>query len=184
LTLARNESVLYWDFGTGKLETMFTLPGNVLGIAWHPEGKLLAVVSDKNAIHIWNVNSGQWQSELQGHHGAGVACAFSHVGDVLVSNSWDGTIRLWDPWTGHQLLNSDQGGLHLGRDDRLMGGYAGRIVGLWEVALGRECRKLAASIEVGKGPWSVDFSPDLPLLASAHEDGVRLWDLRTWKELA
>src|SRR5262249_38479232 len=37
--------------------------------------------------------------------------------------------------------------------------------------------------ESNKGPWSADFSPDGRLLASAHSDGVRLWDLAAGKEI-
>src|SRR5205823_14689867 len=33
-------------------------------------------------------------------------------------------------------------------------------------------------------PWSLDFSWDQRWLASGHEDGVRLWDLMNWKEVA
>jgi WD40 repeat protein len=35
-----------------------------------------------------------------------------------------------------------------------------------------------------KGPWSADFSPDGRLLASAHGDGLRIWDLSSNKEVA
>ncbi len=187
LAIARSQSVVLWDLKTGKVDQLFTLPGNVRGTAWHPEGKLLAATCDKTnaiAIHVWNAVTGQLQAEMKGHQGGGVGCVFNHAGDVLVSNGWDGTVRLWDPWTGHQLLTSGQGGLQFSRDDRLMGGFAGSRVGLWEVALGRECGKLAAALEVGKGPWSVDFSPNGRLLASGHEDGVRLWDLASWREAA
>jgi len=109
---------------------------------------------------------------------------FSHAGDVLISNSWDGTVRLWDPWTGQQLLNSNQGGTQLSQSDRLMGGCAGSRVALWEVELGQECRRLFSHGEVGKGPWSLDFSRDGYWLVSTHENGVRLWDLASWKEVA
>jgi hypothetical protein len=41
----------------------------------------------------------------------------------------------------------------------------------------REARTLASPEAPGKGPWSADFSPDGLLLASAHDDGVRLWSV-------
>jgi WD40 repeat protein/Tfp pilus assembly protein PilF len=180
LAVIRNQRMEIWDLKTENVGQTSAIPVSVRGMVWHPEGKLWAAASDKDfAICVWNASRGQSQAELKGHQGGGVGCAFNHAGDVLVSNSWDGTIRLWDPWTGHQLLNSGQGGMQFSRDDRLMGG----VSGLWEVALGWECRKLSASLEVGKGPWSVEFSSDGRLLASGHEDGVRFWDLSCWKEV-
>jgi serine/threonine protein kinase/WD40 repeat protein/Tfp pilus assembly protein PilF len=184
LEVARNQRVEYWDLKTGKVGQTFTIPAGVHGRVWHPEGKLWATTSDKGyAIHVWNAFTGQLQAELKGHQAEVIDLGFNHAGDILVSNSWDGTIRLWDPWTGHQLLISS-GGTQFSRDDRLMGGFAESRAALWEVALGRECRKLAAAQEVGKGPWSVDFSPDGRLLASGHEDGVRLWDVASSREAA
>src|SRR5439155_22320697 len=87
LAMTANNSVQVWDLSAGKVIQTFTLPGSVHGTAWHPEGKLLAASCAKNfAIHIWNAVTGQEQVVLKGHS-AEMGFAFSHAGDVLVSNS-------------------------------------------------------------------------------------------------
>src|SRR5262249_30261899 len=48
---------------------------------------------------------------------------------------------------------------------------------------GRECRTLYALGQQVHGPWAVDFQPGGRLLASINDDGVRLWDLATGKQV-
>src|SRR5262249_53515423 len=117
---------------------------------------------------------------LEGHHADVVGVAFSPTGNLLVSTSWDGTTRLWDPASGRQLVVAS-------------GAFAGfpfdgkHVVlegELWELADAHECRSLYGHLGPGKGPWSANFSPDGRLLASASSDGVRLWDVAFGKEIA
>jgi WD40 repeat protein len=59
----------------------------------------------------------------------------------------------------------------------------GRL-GVSEVVRRTEYRTLNSYQESTKGPWGADFSGDGRLLASAHSDGVRLWDLQSGREAA
>src|SRR5436309_7888395 len=67
-----------------------------------------------------------------------------------------------------------------------------RMIRLWDVAAGRELRKLQGhagikgkGVERGQIVTSVAFSPDAKLLASAaaNEGTVRLWDVATGREV-
>jgi hypothetical protein len=61
-------------------------------------------------------------------------------------------------------------------------------VRLMEIATGRECRLLyghrPAATEIGRGPWSVSYSPDGRLLAAPGDDGVQLWEAASGREIA
>src|SRR5262249_38008228 len=54
----------------------------------------------------------------------------------------------------------------------------------WELGVPSEYRAFQSDEAPRlKGPWSADFSPDGRLLASAHGDGLRIWDLSDNKEI-
>jgi hypothetical protein len=120
---------------------------------------------------------------LKGHTGPVNGVAFSPDGSRLATTSEDGTVRVWDPATGHPTITLE--------------GHTG---GVWGVAFSPDGRQLATASEDGTvrlwdpatghptttlkghtgGVWGVAFSPDGRQLASASYDGtVRLWDPAT-----
>ncbi len=57
------------------------------------------------------------------------------------------------------------------------------MVHLWDVATGRELRRLDRAVVGGEG-LGVAFSPDGKILATGCLQWVRRWDTKTWKELS
>ena len=168
------------DLSDGKELATFKHPGDVVTLAWRSDGKVFATGCYDHDIYLWDVaNPAQPLRILKGHFGAVVNLAFSHGGDLLFSNSWDSTDRLWDPMTGQQLV-SRPGGVyrehHFGPDDQ------GLDDG-WQVATGRECRTFHGR---KKPPKWVTISPNGRfrgrLMASVGDDGVQLWDLAATRE--
>ena len=68
-----------------------------------PDGRTLVKNSQRGAIPVWEVASGQERCRLKGHQGAVICAAFTPDGRTLASAGWDNTIRLWDLETGRQL---------------------------------------------------------------------------------
>jgi WD40 repeat protein len=107
------------------------------------------------------------------------AVAFSHDGSLLASGERDGTVRLWEVATGHELrrLKGHKDSVQavaFSRDGRRLasGGESG-WVGLWDVETGRELWLR----EVGTAAvQSLAFAADGQLLASGGRTGrVQLW---------
>jgi len=69
----------------------------VIGVAFSPDGKLLASVSADETLRLWDVATGKQHGEpLTGHTDLVSAVAFSPDGKLLASASADQTVRLWD----------------------------------------------------------------------------------------
>lgn len=173
-----------FDVETSKAVQKLKHPCPVRGIAWRPDGKLLAAAGADGRIYVSHTDSAKRQAVLEGHQGVAVHVAFNHAGDILVSTSWDTKSRFWDPLTGKPLLSTSGAYMQFSPDDQKLAFYKGPSAGLAEVACPREYRTFQPSAGAAKAYWSVDLSPDRRLLASATPDGVSLWDVTTASQVA
>jgi serine/threonine protein kinase/WD40 repeat protein len=180
-----------YDTASGGLVTDLPVgPMNYQAVAWHPDGERLAVGGADPRIQIWNVTAKRQVATLEGHSQRIVFITFHPEGGLVASHSWDGTLRLWDPSTGRPLL---QLALTLGDRPRFSGdgrwlaaALNGEQTQLLEVTPNREYRTLVSSVGAGQGTYSyyADISPDGRLLAAGMDEGARLWDVRSGRELA
>jgi WD40 repeat protein len=82
--------------------TDHTLP--VVGVAFSPDGRLLATASWDQTIRLWALTTGTLRHVLRGHTSYVVAVAFTADGQRLASSSFDHTVKLWDPQSGQEVL--------------------------------------------------------------------------------
>jgi serine/threonine protein kinase/WD40 repeat protein/tetratricopeptide (TPR) repeat protein len=195
LAVARDDTVVQIrDIETGRLLDQFAFPVPIARLTWGADGRFLAArcidgrtgPSERRYIYVWDVPARRLHTILKGHTDLVVDVALSHAGDLLASTSFDGTIRLWNPWTGKELLSSEEviwgHRIEFSPDDRFLT-VAGMGRRWWEVKTGRALRTLYHEAE---GAWfgSVSFSANGRWLASADPGGFRLWDLATLRPVA
>ncbi|MGH3201347.1 MAG: CHAT domain-containing protein [Streptosporangiaceae bacterium] len=163
-----------------------TLTGHtsvVTGVAFSPDGWLLATASSDNTARLWDPVTGDCLRTLTGHTSMVMGVAFSADGRLLATTSFDGPARLWDPVTGNCLRTltghtSMVMGVAFSPDGRLLATASPLDTArLWDPATGDCLRTLTGHDLMITG---VAFSPDGRLLATASGDKTaRLWDPAT-----
>ena len=190
--------VQLWDVETGK--AVWSPKAYSSGVAFSPDGRraLTATTAPDGSdpiLRLWDVGTGELVHRFAGHTAPILNVAYSPDGRYALSASMDKTVRLWrlpDPpppekvgdvreFRGHTkrvwaVALSPSGAYALsGGDDAVI---------LWDLATGKELRRLGAALPV----HCVAFSPDSRLAAVAGADGtLAVWDVaggtlqRRWK---
>lgn len=84
-----------WEISSGaKKTTLKGEVGAVFGVAFSPDGKVLATGS-YDGIRIWDAANGNLLQTLTGHKDSIWELAFAPDGKTLISSSIDNTIKVW-----------------------------------------------------------------------------------------
>jgi WD40 repeat protein len=151
------------------------------GIAFSPDGTLLATGDAEGELRLWEVATGKLVVNFAGHLGWVWSLAFSPDGQLLASCSSDKTIRLWDVNTGKCLRTlsghtSSIWSVAFSADGQMLAsGGDEPTIRLWNVNTG-DCHKIFSGHT--DRILSLSFSSDGQTLASGSADfTIRLWKI-------
>ncbi|PIL35829.1 transporter [Ganoderma sinense ZZ0214-1] len=188
-----------WDLRQGA-DNPVVLEGHenaVDSCAWHPEGEMIASGSQDMSVRLWDTPTHQ-QLCILGHHSERVArVGFSHDGRTLASITLSGEHHIWDVASGtlqasitvgrggHNFYYFPSPAFHPGSMRFATWSASLATVKIWDAET-ETTQLLLGSCEGDTLPyvWSISFSPDGKLLATALKDGTaRIWDSHTGARL-
>jgi WD40 repeat protein len=164
----------------------------VLGLAFSPDGKLLASASRDRSIRVWDVKSQKQAYELIGHRGAVSSVAFSPDGKLLVSAGADGQVNVWiaepDPVILPFRLAQDT--VTFSPDGKMLaihvldfsegGTPDGSHLAILEMESGRIIGTIPGPSNLSQTYPPFTWSADGKLLARGRDDGiVELWSIES-----
>ena len=151
-------------------------PNSVKNLAKYP-GKILASVQ---ASLYEAMQTSRESKTLQGNESYIISVVFSPDGQMIVSGSEDGTVRLWDlkgnlirePFQHEEAVYSVT---FSPNGQIIVSGSEDGTVRLWDL----KGNPISEPFQHEKAVYSVTFSPNGQMIVSGSEDGtVRLWDLK------
>ncbi len=210
------DNAYLWDADTGKSLRAFsgqTVSGHrlaVTGVAFSPDGKMLASTYNEQTVRLWDVNTGQQIRTLteqirtpSGYKRKCWSVAFSPDGNMLVSGGGHrNAVDLWDVNTGKQIRLLTLNAHFEQKINSLIGTGWSKINGqdvvfspdgntiaitgpssihLWDTESGQSHRILYNGQYPAYAMRDVAFSPDGSTIACTGWQEAHVWDVQTEK---
>ncbi|KDN33357.1 hypothetical protein RSAG8_13552, partial [Rhizoctonia solani AG-8 WAC10335] len=157
--------------------------GEIMSLAFSPDGSHVASGTDSGVIWVWEVGSGQIVlGPLKGHEYSTISIIFSHDGTLIISGSEDNTIRIWDAYSGQSVFTplvghtDDVMSIAITQNNRtIISGSRDKTIRVWDMQTG--CLVLDPITGHTNVVTSVAISPNDKFIVSGSDDRtVRVWD--------
>jgi WD40 repeat protein/Flp pilus assembly protein TadD len=168
----------------------------VFGLAFSPDGRLLASADTDGVMRLWDVATGRLVRECHGHEGMLWTVAFHPDGKEVASAGADRKVIIWEVATGKQVrvlhgfpqavvkvAYSPDGERLATLASEIQRLFAAREnapgeVKVWDARTGEE---LFADRGLARAPWELAFSPDGRRLAVSSQGTVWEKDVRLFE---
>jgi WD40 repeat protein len=172
----------------GTLLHTLTHQQTVENTTWNEDGSLVAVGAHDSRVHVWDTATGLKWAECNGHDSRPAAQEFLPGSGLLLTSSWDNTMRIWNPRTGRPLLTLPANDVMWVRNS------AGHVVSTsqWPV-LGISKVRDSGILRMARQPGRPDegelvtqdlaFSQDGRVLFAAGRRGVDAWETGSLRHL-
>jgi WD40 repeat protein len=187
--VSAGNALCFWDTTTGK--QLFRTANDeqpITGVAFSPEGTLLASCGKRPGVCLWDATTGSLVRVLGGDDKEHLVnqVVFAPDGKVVASAGGDGTARVWDVATGKEIRRhtgtSNCNAVAFTPDNRSLAvGDSAGYVSLYH----RNTGKQRWSIAVNPDRLPIErlaFSADSAVLACSAHSKVRLWSTATGEE--
>ena len=197
-----------WDVSPAGRGEVLTLPGPQSNPEWHadiaftPDGRrLIASSGPPGTVRVWSVRTGkdllrldQGATDRARAH-AVIGIDVSPDGSRIATAGADGSVRIFDADTGKQLLalrhqHCVPNGLCVVNravfspdGSRIATTGWDATIGIFDARRGRRLRVLRGHKPGGLGTYVAEWSRDGTRLISTGHDGMRIWDVRSGRQL-
>jgi WD40 repeat protein len=121
----------------------------VNGLAWSPDGQLLATAHQDGPIRVWDAETWELVKEFPGHGGWARGVAWSPGVNLLATTGSDGKLVVWDVLSGDRVAELPK-----------------RSQPMWSVAWSADGRYLAA----GTGMYNSSTTGGNVIIAKAPQE--------------
>ncbi|TAA73696.1 MAG: WD40-like Beta Propeller Repeat [Candidatus Electronema aureum] len=160
------------------------MAGGLANAAFSPDGSIIAFTSwYSNSISLLKVSTGKQLKILEAHTDDVGSLVFSPDGRILVSDSMDNNIRIWDVQTGHCLRTLIGAGsiANFSPDGQIIAAsnVYKKGIDFWEVSTGSHLKTFK------KVDGYPTFSTDSSLFAVSNSNDytIGIWEVATGKHL-
>jgi WD40 repeat protein len=159
-----------------------------------PDNQWLTSGGDDRAMHVWNLQTGQYHFSFHGHGNSVTSVAISPDGEWIASGCWDKKITAWNLRTKKLLRTFIKSNMPISHDGsvnallfrsgrELVSAGADQVLCLWNVENGALLSTLKGHQEAVE-TFTLALSKDGRWLVSSGADKtIRVWDLTSRKEI-
>ena len=171
-------TVRLWNTATGDFDLQIRdNKESVRDVHFSSSGRQVLTAGEDGTSHIWNAATGEVVSVLSGHEALVASAAFSPDGALVVTASEDKTARVWDAKSGEELtvLRGHTAFVRkaaFSRDGKLVVTVSDDgTARVWDAPQ-------VVRLQSTEAVTDFTFSSNGEFIATATEDGARIWDLR------